>query len=590
MGAKRVVVLGGGFAGLWSAVGAARKLDELGLGPEAVEVILVNRDAFHCIRVRNYEADLSSVRVPLDDVLGPIGVRRVQAEVADINLSGRNVTVTNADGAQTLHYDRLVFALGSQLVRPNVAGVAEHAFDVDTFNAAARLDAHLKSLPGRPESPGRMTVVVVGAGLTGVEAAAEMPERLQAVLAQLNRNGPVRVILADHQAEVGSDMGDSARPVIEEALRSLAVEIRTGIEIVAIDAFGVMLRSGEQICADTVVWCAGMRANPLTGRFPVEPDRLGRLPVDEFMRVVGTADVFAAGDVAAAVVDDHHESVMSCQHARPMGRFAGHNVVTDLLGLPLLPLRIEWYVTVLDLGAWGAVYTEGWDRQVVSTGDAAKRTKQTINCQRIYPPLSGIRSEILAAAAPVVQRPPGVRRGDHVHAHNLLDIRAHRSKEDEMPPSDEAFFEDLAVGQTFHSGAITVELEEVRTFAARFDPQPFHLDETAGANSFFGELVASGWHTAALTMRLIVTSDLKISGGSIGMGVDQIRWPRPVRPGDVLRVESEVIEMRPSRSNPERGIVKMRSKTLNQNGETVMEQTANLIVPRKALREAGTSS
>jgi acyl dehydratase len=159
-----------------------------------------------------------------------------------------------------------------------------------------------------------------------------------------------------------------------------------------------------------------------------------------------------------------------------------------------------------------------------------------------------------------------------------------------MTPSEPLFFEDLAVGQKFQSGTVTIELDEIKAFAGQFDPQPFHLDAAAAAGSFFGGLVASGWHTAALTMRLIVTSELKISGGSIGMGVDQIRWPRPVWPGDTLRVESEVIELRPSRSNPERGIVKMRSTTLNQNGETVMEQTANLIVPRKAAGEGGRSS
>ena len=102
--------------------------------------------------------------------------------------------------------------------------------------------------------------------------------------------------------------------------------------------------------------------------------------------------MFAAGDVAWAMMDDRHASVMSCQHGRPMGRFAGHNVVCDLLGLPMLPLRIEWYVTVLDLGPWGAVYTEGWDRHVVTKGETAKKTKQVINCQRIYPPLTRNRS------------------------------------------------------------------------------------------------------------------------------------------------------------------------------------------------------
>jgi NADH dehydrogenase len=116
--------------------------------------------------------------------------------------------------------------------------------------------------------------------------------------------------------------------------------------------------------------------------------------------------VFAAGDVAAARMDEEHLSVMSCQHGRPMGRYAGYNVVSDLCGEPMLPLRIPWYVTVLDLGPAGAVYTEGWDRLVVSQGMQAKATKQTINTRRIYPPLTGNRADLLAAAAPELQARP----------------------------------------------------------------------------------------------------------------------------------------------------------------------------------------
>ena len=141
-------------------------------------------------------------------------------------------------------------------------------------------------------------------------------------------------------------------------------------------------------------------------------DRLGRLPVDDYLRVEGVADVFAAGDVAAAKMDDEHLSVMSCQHGRPMGRYAGYNVISDLLGAPMLSLRIPWYVTVLDLGPAGAVYTEGWDRQVVSSGAAAKATKRVINGERIYPPLTGDRAALLAAAAPELQAPPAYGRED----------------------------------------------------------------------------------------------------------------------------------------------------------------------------------
>lgn len=197
-------------------------------------------------------------------------------------------------------------------------------------------------------------------------------------------------------------MGNEACQVIEKALKDWGIEARGGISIAGVDACGVRRSSGDSIPAATVVWCAGLHANPFTRSIAGERDRFGRVFVDEFMRVKGVANIFAAGDVASALLDDVHASVMSCQHGRPMGRFAGLSVVCDLLGQPILPLRLEWYVTVLDLGAWGAVYAEGWERKVVSTGVAAKKTKQTINCQRIYPPLSRDRREILEAAAPVM--------------------------------------------------------------------------------------------------------------------------------------------------------------------------------------------
>jgi NADH dehydrogenase len=126
--------------------------------------------------------------------------------------------------------------------------------------------------------------------------------------------------------------------------------------------------------------------------------------------------VFAAGDVACSLIDGVHATVMSCQFARPMGRFAGHNVVADLFGQPLMPLRIEWYVTVLDLGTWGALYTVGWDRQLLSSGKNTKIIKQTINHKRIYPPRSGTREDTLAAAAPIVQVPPQYPSGVDVTA------------------------------------------------------------------------------------------------------------------------------------------------------------------------------
>ena len=143
------------------------------------------------------------------------------------------------------------------------------------------------------------------------------------------------------------------------------------------------------------------------------------------------------------------------------------------------------------------------------------------------------------------------------------------------------YFEDLAVGQTFGTGTVVVETEQVKAFAAEFDPQPFHLDEDAARGSLFGGLVASGWHTAALTMGLLVGGELKVVGGLIGMGAEELRWPRPVHPGDVLRVESEVLGLRPSKSQPDRGVVRVRNTTLNQDGQAVMVQVVTMTVPRR---------
>jgi acyl dehydratase len=144
------------------------------------------------------------------------------------------------------------------------------------------------------------------------------------------------------------------------------------------------------------------------------------------------------------------------------------------------------------------------------------------------------------------------------------------------------YLEDFAVGQTFSSGRLRIDKERIFAFAAEFDPQPFHLDEAAARHSIFDGLCASGWHTLAVTMRLLLESELKPAGGIIGAGLDECRWPRPVRPDDELRVECQVLEVRPSKSRSEQGLIKLRTTTLNQDGEAVLVYVANLVVLRMA--------
>ena len=145
---------------------------------------------------------------------------------------------------------------------------------------------------------------------------------------------------------------------------------------------------------------------------------------------------------------------------------------------------------------------------------------------------------------------------------------------------DLLYLDDIRVGQRFSSASHAMDEAQIKAFAAQFDPQPFHLDEQAARNSLFGGLVASGWHTAAITMRLMVRGGTPIAGGLVGAGAE-ISWPQPTQPGDILQVESEVVDVRQSRSRPDRGMVSIRSETHNQRGEIVQVLTAKLLVPKR---------
>jgi acyl dehydratase len=143
------------------------------------------------------------------------------------------------------------------------------------------------------------------------------------------------------------------------------------------------------------------------------------------------------------------------------------------------------------------------------------------------------------------------------------------------------YLEDFQVGEQFSSQTISVDADMIKGFAAQFDPQPQHLDDEQAAHSFFGGLVASGWHTAALTIKMIVESDLRIAGGLVGSALDEFQWYRPVRPGDALRVEFEVVEIRQSLGRRNQGTLRLKIATLNQKGSPVLTLIANLIVPRR---------
>lgn len=393
---QSLVIAGSGFAGTWAAIAAARAVALAGRG-QALTITVVSPRAEMVIRPRLYEASLDGMAPDVGGLFEAIGVRHVAGSVEHIDTAASALELRGVDGSPSrLAYDRFVLAAGSRLFEPAIPGLKEHAFNVDQLDSAQRLDAHLKALARRPSSLARNTVVIAGGGFTGIETACDMPQRLRAALGEA---ADLRVLIIEQAPTIGPDLGPVPRPTIEEALAGCGVETLTGCGVTAIDAGGVTTSTGLRIEAATVVWTAGARAHALAAQVPGEHDRFGRIVVDDHLRAPQSPAVFATGDVACAAVDDAgHHALMSCQHALSLGRVAGYNAAADLLALPLHAYRQPKYVTCLDLGPWGAIFTEGWERTIMVSRAEAKAIKREINTKWIYPPTD--RESAFAIGAP----------------------------------------------------------------------------------------------------------------------------------------------------------------------------------------------
>jgi NADH:ubiquinone reductase (H+-translocating) len=394
---QQILIIGAGFGGVWSALSAARLLDQHDRND--IEITVLAPQAELRIRPRFYEPNVHTMKAPLNDLFDAVGVKFVQGSAETIDEKNKQVGYSNVAGVQgTLSYDRLVLAAGSQLMRPPVEGL-ENAFDVDTIESATELEAHINALKNQPASAARNTVVVIGGGFTGIETATEMPARLRSVLGE---NANIRVIVVERGPKIGAALGEGISPSIVEASDHLGIEWIVGATAVSVDAGGVTLAGGQRIEADTVIWTVGFRASPLTEQVQGARDHQGRLHVDQNLKVRGHANVYATGDTAYAATDDKGNfAAMSCQHAIALGRYAGNNVAAELLGVEPMAYSQPKYVTCLDLGSWGAVYTEGWEREVKLLKQEAKELKTQINSVWIYPPAAD-RAAALAAADPLI--------------------------------------------------------------------------------------------------------------------------------------------------------------------------------------------
>ncbi|HBR0008842.1 TPA: FAD-dependent oxidoreductase [Klebsiella aerogenes] len=380
---KQILIVGAGFAGMWAALSAARLAEKN--QQQAIDITVIAPQPELRVRPRFYESDVPSLVAPLQPLFDATGIRFLRGSVSQIHPADKTVTWTGSNGeSHTQNWDRLVLASGSHVNRAMVTGAAQHAFDLDQLESATTLENHLIALAQRPQSDARNTVVVCGGGFTGIEMAMELPTKLRAIFGS---NAKTRVVVVERGPQPGSRYSDALREVIVQASKELGVEWLVNAEVASVDAAGVKLKDGQRIDSQTVIWTVGVQANNLTAQIDAPRDRQGRLHVNAELQVMGYDDIYATGDVAYAATDDKgNHALMTCQHAILLGKFAGNNAAAGLLGVAPLHFRQETYVTCLDLGAWGAVYTEGWDQQVKLTREEAKKVKVSIVSELIYPP------------------------------------------------------------------------------------------------------------------------------------------------------------------------------------------------------------
>ena len=386
---KRLLILGGGHTGSSAALAAAKQAHDLGKSND-IEITLV--DQFNCLTVRPrlYEYELESTQVPLKDFLNPVGVTVIQDSIESINFDKQTAHLKQ----QTLSFDALVLAMGSELAELPIPGLSEHTYNIDAYQSAIAFRSAFEEAAQQQET---LSVAILGGGLTGIELACELSTTLNKITLKHQCKQPTLKITLLDRNTITENLGSDPKPYLEKTFQQLNIHCLNQVTINAIDKSGVCYNESEFLDADITVSTLGLRANKLTKSLNIEKNPQGRIQVDQQLRIPGHQQCFAAGDIAVCKADNVHESIMSCQQGRPQGRYAGYNAVNQLFGQALTPYSQPNYVTCVDLGSAGAIFTKGWERKVELFGEKAKELKQHINQDRIYPPQPYSKEVLLEA-------------------------------------------------------------------------------------------------------------------------------------------------------------------------------------------------
>ncbi|MEH6680270.1 MAG: FAD-dependent oxidoreductase [Sediminicola sp.] len=346
---KQLLILGGGFAGFWSAMSAIRQSREL-KKRESIEITLVNPDNSVTIHPTPKDQSLEGYWFSLDRYLKPSGIHQIYGRAERIDPDGCSVTIQTADRTILFEYDYLILSTGVSLHLPNVQGIG-FSFKVDSYSNAQRLGDHLIELAKSGFSgTGSNTIVIVGSEFAGLETVTGIAQKVQAIQAYYSgKVSSFKIILLENEPKVGFRFSENCRKYILDVLAYKDIEIVLNAKIQEIKESSVHLTDGTEISSRTIIWTKGLLASSLTNFFKGERDDLNRLRVDQFLKLPEYGNVIAAGNVANSSSERKRSTLMDCQFAQFEGRWAGHNAINDLFKVPMKKYVHPDYITCPEL-------------------------------------------------------------------------------------------------------------------------------------------------------------------------------------------------------------------------------------------------
>ncbi len=382
---KKLLIIGGGFAGFWSAISAVRQSREIQKRGE-VEIILVDPDNNVTIRPALNELSLEGLSFAMDRYLKPLGVHQILGKAEKISPEKNEVIVYTTNGVIILSYDYLILATGVSLNAPDLPGF-QHTFNVDSFASAQRLENHLVELAEKEfHEEGASTIIVVGSEFTGLETVTGIERNARTIQAYYSgKSAQFKIILLESESRVASGFSEECRQYIQEVLASKNIEVRLNCALTIIGPASVLLNNGTRISTRTVIWTKGLAASFLTKFLKGPKDDLNRLSVDPFLKVPAYNNVIAAGSIAHSSGDKAIASLMDCQYAQFEGRWAGHNAMNDLFGVPLKKYVEPGYIACPDLGEPLAAYENEQDKAIKKIRYRQRAAERHLNRTTIFP-------------------------------------------------------------------------------------------------------------------------------------------------------------------------------------------------------------